>query len=125
MNKITHTSALSLLAYDDGFAPIEDRLRANIRSTIEAVECMFADAKTRGFNIEDTHITEPDKLATLLLLVALAVTWAYLCATRVMGRGAIPRIGHGRREKSWFRTGLGALRNWHPSSMSCARDMDK
>ena len=37
MNKITDTSALSLLACDDGFDPIEDRLRANIRSTIEAV----------------------------------------------------------------------------------------
>ena len=81
------------------------------------IECMFADAKTRGFNIEDTHMTDPDKLATLLVLVALAVTWAYRCATRVMGRGAIRRKGHGRREKSWFRTGLDALRNWiihHP-----------
>ncbi|RFP88230.1 IS256 family transposase [Rhodobacteraceae bacterium 63075] len=37
MTKTTDTSALSLLACDDGFDPIEDRLRANIRSTIEAV----------------------------------------------------------------------------------------
>jgi hypothetical protein len=76
------------------------------------IECMFADAKTRGLNIEDTHITDPDKLATLLVLIALAVTWAYRCATRVMGRKAISRKAHGRREKSWFRTGLDALRNW-------------
>lgn len=38
------------------------------------IECMFADAKTRGLNLEDTHITDPDKLSTLLVLVALAVT---------------------------------------------------
>ena len=76
------------------------------------IECMFADAKTRGLNIEDTHITDPDKLATLLVVIALAVTWAYRCATRVMGRMAISRKRHGRREKSWFRTGLDALRNW-------------
>lgn len=76
------------------------------------VECLFADAKTRGLNIEDTHITDPHKLATLLVLVALAVVWAYRCATRVMGRKAIRRKAHGRREKSWFRTGLDALRNW-------------
>ena len=76
------------------------------------IECMFADAKTRGLNIEDTHITDPDKLATLLVVVALAVTWAYRCATRVMGRKAISRKRHGRRGKSWFRTGLDALRNW-------------
>ena len=37
MDQITDTSALSLLACDDGFDPIEDRLRANIRGTIEAV----------------------------------------------------------------------------------------
>ncbi|MGY6696142.1 MAG: transposase, partial [Roseinatronobacter sp.] len=38
------------------------------------IECMFADAKTRGLNLEDTHITDPTKLATLLVLIALAVT---------------------------------------------------
>ena len=37
MTKTTDTSTLSLLACDEGFDPIEDRLRANIRSTIEAV----------------------------------------------------------------------------------------
>ena len=77
-----------------------------------AIECLFADAKTRGLNIEDTHITDTGKLATLLVIVALAVTWAYRCATRAMGRKAIARKAHGRREKSWFRVGLDALRNW-------------
>jgi hypothetical protein len=76
------------------------------------IECLFADAKTRGLNIEDTHITDPDKLATLLVVVALAVTWAYRCGTRAMGRTAIPRKAHGRYEKSWFRTGFDTLRNW-------------
>ncbi len=37
MNQITDTSAFLLLACDEGFDPIEDRLRANIRGTIEAV----------------------------------------------------------------------------------------
>jgi transposase-like protein len=37
MTKITDTSPISLLACEDGFDPIEDRLRANIRTTIEAV----------------------------------------------------------------------------------------
>jgi len=76
------------------------------------IECMFADAKSRGLNIEDTHITDPDKLATLLVVIALAVTWAYRCATRVMGRKAIPKKRHGRRQKSWFRKGFDALRKW-------------
>lgn len=87
------------------------------------IECLFADAKTRGLNIEDTHITDPDKLATLLVVIALAVTWAYRCATRVMGKRDISRKTHGRREKSWFRTGLDALRNWilhQPDQALCA-----
>lgn len=37
MNKNTETSALSLLANETGYDPIEDRLRENIRATIEAV----------------------------------------------------------------------------------------
>jgi len=36
MNQTTDTSAVSLLACDDGFDPIEDRLRANIRSKAAA-----------------------------------------------------------------------------------------
>ena len=37
MNKNTETSAFSLLANEAGYDPIEDRLRENIRATIEAV----------------------------------------------------------------------------------------
>lgn len=76
------------------------------------IECMFADAKTRGLNLEDTHITDRAKLDTLMAIVALAMTWAYRCASAVKGRGAIPRKAHGRREKSWFRIGLDTLRRW-------------
>lgn len=61
---------------------------------------MFADTKTRGLNIEDTHITDPRKLATLLVVIALAVTWAYRCAMGIMGLKDIPKKGHGRLQKS-------------------------
>jgi transposase-like protein len=37
MKNNTDTSALSLLANEVGYDPIEDRLRENIRATIEAV----------------------------------------------------------------------------------------
>jgi hypothetical protein len=77
-----------------------------------AVECLFADAKTRGFNMEDTRMTAPDKIDTLTAIVAMAVTWAYRCATQTMGMKAIKRKTHGRRERSWFRIGLDALRAW-------------
>lgn len=74
------------------------------------IECLFGDAKTRGLNLEDTRLTNPGKLATLLGILALAIGWAYRCATQTMGRRSIARKAHGRREKSWFRVGLDALR---------------
>jgi hypothetical protein len=61
-------------------------------------------------NLEDTRITNPEKLATLLGILALAIRWASRCATQTMGRKAILRKTHGRRKKSWFRIGLDALR---------------
>lgn len=76
------------------------------------IECLFGDAKTRGLNLEDTRITDPKKLDTLLVIVALAMLWAYRCATRHMGVKAIPRKAHGRRQQSWFRLGFDRLRNW-------------
>ena len=76
------------------------------------IECLFGDCKSRGFNMEDTHMTAPGKLDTLLGLIAMAMAWAYRCATALKGRADIPRKAHGRREKSWFRTGLDALRRW-------------
>ncbi len=37
MNQITDTSSFPLLAQETGFDPIEERLRMNVRTTIEAV----------------------------------------------------------------------------------------
>ena len=37
MNRITDTASFALLAGEAGFDPIEERLRANVRATIEAV----------------------------------------------------------------------------------------
>jgi len=81
------------------------------------IECLFGDTKTRGLNLEDTRIVAKTKIATLVAIVSLAMTWAYRCATRKMGRKAIPQKAHGRRQQSWFRVGFDCLRNWiifHP-----------
>lgn len=45
MTQVTDTSKLALLAFEEGFDPIEDRLRTNIRGTIEAV----FDEELNGF----------------------------------------------------------------------------
>jgi hypothetical protein len=38
-----------------------------------AIEPMFSDFKSRGFGIQDTQIQHPDRLARLLLVMALAI----------------------------------------------------
>ena len=52
-----------------------------------AIECLFADAKTRGLNIDDTRLTDPRKLALLMALVALAIVRAGRVAADLIGRG--------------------------------------
>ena len=41
------------------------------------IECLFGDSKTRGLNMEDTRLTQPVKLNTLLVIITLAMAWAY------------------------------------------------
>jgi hypothetical protein len=38
-----------------------------------AIEPMFSDFKSRGFGVEDTQIQHPDRVARLLLVMALAL----------------------------------------------------
>jgi hypothetical protein len=76
------------------------------------IECLFGDSKTRGLNMEDTRLTQPAKLDTLLVIITLAMAWAYACATAIMGKKPIKLRAHGYRAKSWFRLGFDQLRKW-------------
>ncbi len=76
------------------------------------IECMFADSKTRGLNMEDTGMSDLKKLSLLIAIVAIAMVWSYACASQELGRSSIPKAKHGYLRKSWFRTGFDLLRNW-------------
>ena len=41
------------------------------------METLFGALKSRGFNLEDTHLTDPQRLAKLMGLLALAFAWTY------------------------------------------------
>ncbi|WP_084684842.1 IS4 family transposase [Methylohalobius crimeensis] len=41
------------------------------------IETLFGALKSRGFNLEDTHLTHPDRLSKLLALLALAFAWSW------------------------------------------------
>jgi hypothetical protein len=108
--------AAKQLACDEWLIVITNRMDAkralNDYRKRWAIECLFGDAKTRGLNLEDTHMRSPEKLSCLLVIATLAMVWAYRCASKTMGMKAIKRKAHGRREKSWFRLGLDTLRRW-------------
>ena len=76
-----------------------------------AIETMFGCFKTRGFHLEDTHITDPDKIERLLFVIAIAFCWAYRVGDIEADEQAIPVKTHGRPEKSLFRRGLDKLRH--------------
>lgn len=74
------------------------------------IETLFGALKRRGFNLEDTHLTHPERLNTLLVLLALAFTWAYLLGTWLHEQKPLALKKHGYAPKSIFRRGFELLR---------------
>lgn len=90
----------------------DPRLAAGIYRRRWQIECLFAETKTRGLNLEDTRLRNPKKLFLLIAVVALAIACAHLASRKIQGRTGIKRAAHGYRRKSTFRTGFDALRAW-------------
>ncbi|KAA6337838.1 hypothetical protein EZS27_014116, partial [termite gut metagenome] len=65
-----------------------------------------------GFNIEDTHLTNIDRIDKLFALVIVAFTWAYIVGIYVHENvKQIETKKHGRKAKSLFKYGLGIIAN--------------
>lgn len=75
------------------------------------IETLFAALKTRGFNLEDTHLMMPERLSKLLALLALAFTWAHLVGEWCYEQRPLKLKTHGYLPKSYFKRGLDALRS--------------
>ncbi len=73
------------------------------------IETLFGALKRRGFNLEDTHLTQAERLSTLLALLALAFTWAYLLGTWLHEQKPLKLKKHGYAPKSLFRRGFELL----------------
>ena len=72
------------------------------------IETMFSDKKSRGFHIHKSHLSEPKRVACLLLASCLAYIWMIYLGVTVMAdenrRRLIDRTD--RVDKSLFRLGL-------------------
>lgn len=74
------------------------------------IETLFAALKSRGFNLEDTHLLHPERIAKLLAVLAIAFAFAHATGQwRAKSRDIVIRA-HTRRAQSIFRYGYDLLR---------------
>jgi transposase len=84
------------------------------------VESAFKALKTSGFNIEDTHLTDLDRINKLLALVLFAFTWAYIAGVSLDSILPVKIKNHGRKAKCLFKYGLTYL-----ASVLFSNDIEK
>jgi hypothetical protein len=82
-----------------------ERYRARWR-----IESLFGNLKTRGFNLEATHLASPEKLSTLMALLAIAAAISIKTGVAAQRRKPVAVKTHGRNAASIFALGLNALR---------------
>ncbi len=71
------------------------------------IETAFRAMKSSGFNIEDTHMRDIDRIARLVAMVCMALVWAYLVGEhKDINIKPIRILKHGRKTKSLVKYGL-------------------
>ena len=71
------------------------------------IETMFKAIKSSGFNLEDSHLTDTNRISKLLSIMSIAYIWAY-CVGIYKDKNIAPIIikKHGRKAYSYFKYGL-------------------
>lgn len=70
------------------------------------IETLFKALKTQGFQLENTFITDQEKIAKLLALISIAFAWCYLTGLWLHEQKPIRLCKNGKREYSFFRYGF-------------------
>jgi len=89
------------------------------------IETLFGCLKSRGFDLEATHLKESERLEKLLGLLALALCWSWLAGEKRCQSKSITVKKHGRRAKSVFRLGLDYLEQVFRSGFKYAKAKEK
>ncbi|WP_062260337.1 IS4 family transposase [Endozoicomonas arenosclerae] len=84
-----------------------------------AIETLFGCLKSRGFDLESTHMTDLKRMDKLMGMLALAFAWCLIIGHWQYGEAReLPLNKHGRPAKSLFRLGLDSLRRVLKNSCS-------
>jgi len=75
------------------------------------IETAFKALKSSGFNIEDTHLTDLERINKLFALVIIAFAWVYKAGIYLNELIPIKIKKHGRKAKSIFKYGLNYIAN--------------
>lgn len=75
------------------------------------IETLFKALKSQGFNLENTKLTEPNKIAKLIALCSIAFVWCYKVGEWKHKKIKIRVCSNGHNEYSFFRYGLLEIRN--------------
>lgn len=73
------------------------------------IETLFQCFKRRGFNFEDTHITDVKRIKKMIVLLSIAFCWAYKTGEWINNKKPIKIKKHGRLSQSIFRYGLNII----------------
>jgi len=73
------------------------------------IENLFGSFKTRGFNFEDTHFKNLDKIKLLIVIISIAYLWSILIGIWLDASTPIKLKKHGRKSISIFRYGFDYL----------------
>jgi hypothetical protein len=73
------------------------------------IETLFGCLKSRGFDLEQTRLRDPQRLSKLLALLAMAFCWCYRIGEWQATQKPIRRLKHGRPVYCLFRYGLDYL----------------
>lgn len=74
------------------------------------IETLFSNLKSRGFDLEATHVRDDERIQRLLALLALAFSFAFRVGAYLVRQRPILVKRHGRKAVSVFRVGLDHLR---------------
>lgn len=75
-----------------------------------AIEVLFSRLKTRGFNLESTHLTQPERLITLMQIMSIALVFVIKMGQELEDSKPSKIKKHGYPEESIFKKGLNHLR---------------
>lgn len=74
------------------------------------IETLFGCLKSRGFRLEETHLTHPERIRKLIAVLAIAFCWAHRVGEWLAQHQPLKIKKHGRPARSIFRYGFDYLR---------------